>query len=310
MNEIIESNNYKVKSPVIFIIFNRPDVTQRVFSAIAKARPKKLLVIADGTRTNYPDDKEKCKATRDIIETVNWDCEVIINYSKENMGCKNRVSSGLDWAFKQVEEAIILEDDCLPHPSFFRFCDELLKMYRNESHIAMISGDNFQFEKHVTKHSYYFSKYPHIWGWATWRHSWHNYEPDMKYWTELRHTNWLKNILPTKLSYLYWRHIFDSCFKNKTNSWAYPWTFSCWKHDKSTILPNVNLISNIGFNEDALHTTKKDKYADMKTSQMNFPLSHPPNLTINQTADNITEKEMFSGTALYRLIKKILMIGH
>ena len=298
--------NYKLKTPVIFIIFNRPDNTRRVFSEIAKARPKKLLVIADGARTNYPDDKEKCSATRDIIETVNWDCEVLTNYSKENMGCKNRVSSGLDWAFTKVEEAIILEDDCLPHPTFFQFCDELLEKYRNDNRISMISGDNFQFGKQQTKNSYYLSKYPHIWGWATWSRSWKDFDIDMKSWPALRKTNWLQNILHNKISALYWRHIFNSVHKN--NSWAYPWTFSCWSHNTVSIIPTVNLISNIGFNTNASHTIKKDKYSEMKTSPITFPLKHPHLISIDQTADNITEKEMFSGSVLSRTIKKILKI--
>lgn len=304
---MIESNNYKVKSPVVFIIFNRPDVTQRVFSAIAKARPKKLLVIADGARTNYPDDKQNCKDTRDIIESVDWPCNVLTHYSNINNGCKNQISTGLDWAFTQVKEAIILEDDCLPDISFFRFCDELLEKYRNNGRISMISGDNFQFGKQQPKNSYYFSKYTHIWGWATWSKSWNNYDQHMYSWPKLRKTNWLRNILPNKLSIWYWSHIFNSALKN--NSWAYIWTFTCWNHGKVSIIPTVNLISNIGFNKDATHTTKKDKYSEMKSHTMIFPLTHPHDIEVDQKADNITEKEMFSGSVLFRKIKNIFNGG-
>ena len=151
-------------TPVAFIIFNRPDTTKRVFAEIAKARPPKLLVIADGPRADHPADVEKCAAVRAIIDGVDWDCEVLKNYSDVNLGCKRRVSSGLDWVFDTVEEAIILEDDCLPHPTFFRFCEEMLEKYRDDKRIAMISGDNLQFGRKRTGYSYYFSRYPHIWG--------------------------------------------------------------------------------------------------------------------------------------------------
>jgi hypothetical protein len=294
-----------MKSPVIFIIFNRLDTTKKVFEAIREAQPPKLLVIADGPRINYPDDVEKCNAVRNIVNNIDWDCEVHTNYSDVNMGCKHRVSSGLDWAFSIVEEAIILEDDCLPHTTFFRFCDEMLEYYRDDTRIGMISGDNFQFGKKRTNYSYYFSRYPHIWGWATWKRAWDNYDIDMKIWPEIRDGNWLEDILKTKKSVWYWRYIFNGVFNGKVNSWAYPWTCSCWKCDELSVLPNVNLISNIGFGNDAVHTKKPNKYTKMKTSSIKFPLSHPPHMLPDYISDTNTENEMFSGSAATRLIKKI-----
>ncbi|MFM7711944.1 MAG: glycosyltransferase family 2 protein, partial [Microcystis sp.] len=142
-----------------------PDTTARVFEAIRQAKPPKLLVVADGPRADRADDIEKCKAARAIIEGVDWDCEVLTNYSDVNLGCKNRVSSGLNWVFDTVEEAIILEDDCVPDPTFFRFCEELLEYYRHDQRIMVISGNNFQFGKKRTGYSYYFSVYTHCWGW-------------------------------------------------------------------------------------------------------------------------------------------------
>lgn len=295
-----------MKSPVIFIIFNRPDTTKRVFKVIRDVQPPKLLVIADGPRDDHPDDIEKCDTVRAIINNVDWDCEVLTNYSDVNMGCKHRVSSGLDWAFSIVEEAIILEDDCLPHPTFFRFCDEMLEHYRDDTRIGMISGDNFQFGKKRTNYSYYFSRYPHIWGWATWKRSWKNYDIDMKVWPEIRDGRWLEDILKSKISKWYWRYIFNGAFSGKTNSWAYPLIFSCWKRDEVSVLPNVNLVSNLGFGDDAVHTKDKDRYTEMKTFKMAFPILHPPHIIPDHTADAVTEKEMFSGSAPKRLIKKIL----
>ena len=295
-----------MKSPVIFIIFNRPDTTKRVFEAIRKARPSKLLVIADGPRQDHPDDLEKCNATRMILKGVDWDCELIKRYADNNIGCKTNISSGLDWAFSLVNEAIILEDDCLPDPTFFRFCDEMLEYCRDDKRIAMISGDNFQFGKKRTDYSYYFSRYPHIWGWATWKRSWDNFDIDMKVWPEVRDGGWLKDILHSKRSALYWRYIFNSAFNNKVDSWGYPWTFSCFKENEVSIMPNNNLISNIGSGVDAVHTKSKDKYSNMETSPMGFPISHPPHLIQNHIADAVTENEMFSGSAPKRLLKKFL----
>jgi hypothetical protein len=163
--------DFQLTTPVAFLIFNRPDTTAKVFEAIRQAKPPKLLVVADGPRPDRPDDIEKCKAARGVVEQVDWDCEVLRNYSDVNLGCKKRVSSGLDWVFNTVEEEIILEDDCLPHPTFFRFCEELLDYYRHDERIMVISGDNFQFGRNCTEYSYYFSRYNHCWGWSTWRRS-------------------------------------------------------------------------------------------------------------------------------------------
>ena len=159
-----------LKTPVAFIIFNRPSLTQIVFNTIRQAKPKQLFVIADGAR--FPEEKEKCQQARDIIRQVDWDCEVLANYSDVNLGCGKRISSGISWVFEHVEAAIILEDDCLPHLSFFRYCENLLDYYRDDERVMAIGGDNFQDGNKKTPYSYYFSKYPHVWGWATWRRAW------------------------------------------------------------------------------------------------------------------------------------------
>ena len=175
-----------MKTPVAFIIFNRPDTTKRVFEAIRQAKPPKLFVIADGSRSDRLGEAEKCAATRAIIDGVDWECEILTNYSDVNLGCKIRVSSGLDWVFSEVEEAIILEDDCLPHPSFFAFCEELLEKYRNDSRIMQICGSNVLKDQVNIDDSYYFSKYGPIWGWASWRRAWQEYDVDMKLWAEVK----------------------------------------------------------------------------------------------------------------------------
>ncbi len=177
--------------PVAFLIFNRPELTRKVFATIAQAKPSKLLVVADGPRADVPDDREKCSEARAIIGRIDWDCEVLTNYSSANMGCRARISTGLEWVFTNVEEAIILEDDCIPHPTFFRFCKELLTRYRDDQRVMMISGDNFQMGRNRTPYSYYFSRFFHCWGWATWRRAWRHYDIDMELWPSLRDGSWL-----------------------------------------------------------------------------------------------------------------------
>ncbi|MFM6024920.1 MAG: glycosyltransferase family 2 protein, partial [Dolichospermum sp.] len=185
----------QLKTPVCFIIFNRPDVTQRVFQKISEAKPPKLLVIADGPRIDKVGEEQKCAATRAIIDQVDWECQVLTNYSDINLGCRKRIYTGLDWVFSQVEEAIILEDDCLPDSSFFRFCEELLEKYRDHPRIMLVCGQNLQFGQQRRNYSYYFSRYSHCWGWATWKSAWQYYDDTMELWPQVRDENWLFDIL-------------------------------------------------------------------------------------------------------------------
>lgn len=306
--------NYQLKTPVAFLIFNRPHTTEKVFAEIAKAKPPKILVIADGPRADHPDDAEKCTATRAIIDRVDWDCEVLKDYSNVNLGCKRRISTGLDWVFETIEEAIILEDDCLPDPTFFRFCEELLEKYRDDKRIAMISGDNFQFGKRRTASSYYFSRYAHIWGWASWRRAWKNYDVNMKLWPEIRDGGYLQDCLEDTKIIRYWKKIFENVYHNKIDTWDYQWLFTCWLQGMLTILPNYNLISNIGFTPEATHKSDLNTYDNMKIGSMTFPILHPPFILRDSIADSITEKNMFSGQSLFpralnrleKLIKSIL----
>ena len=291
-------SNYQLRTPVAFIIFNRPETTQRVFEQIAKAKPSKLLVIADGPRENSPGDTERCAAVRSIIDNVDWDCELLTNYSDVNLGCKRRISSGLDWVFDTVEEAIILEDDCLPDPTFFRFCEELLEKYRDDERIGIISGNNFQFGRKRTGYSYYFSRYPHIWGWASWRRVWKNYDVDIKIWPEIHEGKWLEDLLETKRSVWYWKYLFNKVYNGKVDTWDYQLTFLCWTESILTIIPNVNLVSNIGFGKGAVHTVVKDKFAEIETEPMNNPILHPTYILRDSKADRVVENRMFSGISL------------
>lgn len=299
-------SDWQLRTPVAFIIFNRPDTTERVFSEIAKTKPPKLLVVSDGPRANRPGEAEKVSTARAIIKRVDWECEVLTNFSEVNLGCKRRVSSGLDWVFEQVEEAIILEDDCLPDPTFFRFCQELLERYRHDQRIGMISGDNFQFGNRRNNDSYYFSKYVHIWGWASWRDRWvGSYDVSMAKWPRIRDEGWLADMVGNTREAAYWQKIFERVYRGEIDTWDYQWGFANLVEGRMSILPAVNMISNIGFDENATHTTSNSDLANLARNPMGFPLMHPLGVFKNIQADQFTEIHCFRVPILKRVRNKL-----
>ncbi|OGV09383.1 MAG: hemolytic protein HlpA-like protein [Ignavibacteria bacterium RIFOXYB2_FULL_36_7] len=293
-------SNFILNTPVAFLIFNRPETTIKVFEEIKKARPKKLFVVADGPRPSNQQDLEGCTAARKIIDTVDWDCEVLKNYSDINLGCKQRVSSGITWVFDNSEEAIFLEDDCLPHQSFFRYCQELLAYYRNDERIMMISGDNFQDGRKVTENSYYFSSYSHIWGWASWKRAWRKYDVEMKLWPAIRKSKYLDYWLSNKKAVTHWKEEFRRIYNHKINTWDFQFLFACWINQGFSILPEVNLVSNIGFGTGASHTdNKNNKASNIPVKEIHFPLKHPDFVMRNLEAD-IYEEENYILFSLHR----------
>ena len=282
-------------TPVAFIIFNRPAETARVFAAIAAARPQRLLIVADGPRPNREGEAELCAATRAVVSRVDWPCEVQTNFAATNLGCKERVSSGLTWVFEQCEEAIIIEDDCLPHPTFFRYCAELLAHYRDDKRVAMISGGNFLHGQQRAPDSYYFSLYGHIWGWASWRDRWAGYDVGMPRWQELRRTDWLDKLLQDKWAARGWRGEFDAVAEGRLNTWDHQWRFAWWAAGQYAIAPSRNLISNLGFGEAATHTGDlafAATMANLPTQAMEFPLRHPAQITLDRAAESYIFRQL------------------
>ncbi|HVG28582.1 MAG TPA: hypothetical protein VM864_02575 [Pyrinomonadaceae bacterium] len=280
-----------MRTPVAFLIFNRPDVTARVFAEIARARPPKLLVVADGARADCPGEREACERTRAVVERVDWDCEVLTNFAGENMGCRRRVSSGITWVFEEVEEAIIVEDDCLPHPSFFPYCEELLARFREDERVMMLSGDNFQFGRRRTPYSYYFSRLMHIWGWASWRRAWRHYDVGMRLWAGLRDTPWLSDLLGDEEAAAFWRDVFDRAAAGH-DTWDFQWVFACWAQHGLSALPESNLVTNIGFGAGATHTHAETRAANIPAEALEFPLRHPPHVVREREADLFTMREL------------------
>ncbi|MBS3027363.1 MAG: glycosyltransferase family 2 protein [Dolichospermum sp. DET50] len=295
-----------MKTPVAFIIFNRPDTTKRVFEAIREAKPPKLLVIADGPRVDRPGEAENCAAARAIIEGVDWECEVLTNYSDVNLGCGKRVSTGIDWVFDQVEEAIILEDDCLPDPSFFKFCELMLEEYRHDQRIMSISGTNFLGTWKSSIQSYYFSYYGGIWGWASWARAWQYFDYEMKLWEESEVHCLMRDILGSEKEYKNREKVFSETFEGKKNIWGYQWHFARLVQSGLSIVPTVNLISNLGFGEDSTNTRNKDsEVSNLKTQNMKFPLIHPQYMMRDVAADKLYFEKMYNPKILKRIFNKI-----
>jgi len=303
--------DFKSKTPVVFIIFKRPDLTEKVFEAIRQFKPSKLLIIADAPREGIPGEAESCAEARAVIDRVDWDCEVLKNYADNNLGCAKRVSSGLNWAFEQVSEAIIIEDDCLPDPSFFRYCQELLEYYRDDQRVMSISGTNFHFDTKVTDYSYYHSCYHDSWGWATWKRAWQHFDFDMKLWPSFNRNNFLQNKLVKVNSVKYWTKYFQMTYEGNKDSWLYRWLFSCWTQSGLTVIPNVNLVSNLGHGLEGTHTVHEDSpFANQKVEAMPFPLVHPPFVARNKQADRLQQKTRFDveDDIVIRIQKKIKKI--
>jgi uncharacterized lipoprotein YbaY len=293
-----------MKTPVAFFIFRRPDTTEKVFEAIRQAKPSKLFVVADGPRPDRPGEAEKCAATRAIIDRVDWDCEVIKNYSDVNLSARIRVSSGLDWVFERVEEAILLEDDCLPNPSFFPFCETLLDWYREDKRIMMISGTNWLGEWKSDLQSYHFSYYGGIWGWASWRRAWQYYDVNMKLWQNQEARNRIKDILANNYHYKVRANNFDATYSKKVDAWDYQWSLARLLQSGLSIVPCVNLISNIGFGEDATNTKSANSIvANLQTEKLEFPLKFNTITVVDRDYDKVLFQKITNSVQLSARIK-------
>lgn len=203
------------------------------------------------------------------------------------------MSSGIDWFFARVDEGIILEDDCLPDPTFFKFCQELLARYRGDERVMMISGNNFQAEPFLWPASYYFSRYAHIWGWATWRRAWKNYDLTIRRLPQLVKDRILHQRFANNREIKFWINNFQMVYDGRLDTWDYQWVLNMFLQDGLSIMPRVNLVSNIGFNEQATHTRdRQDRFANLKTSPVET-IVHPNEISVNREADLYTLKHVF-----------------
>lgn len=302
-----------VRAPVAMLVFNRPEKTARVLDAIRLARPKRLLVVADGPRPSRPEEASRCAQVRALFDRIDWPCEIERDFADENLGCRRRIASGLDWVFARAEEAIVLEDDCLPDASFFPYCDALLERYREEPRVMAITGDNFHGQRRYGAASYYFSRYMHVWGWASWRRAWRRYDVTLSSWPAQRRTSWLVDTVGSRAAARYWTPILDKTHAGSIDTWDYQWTYAIWAERGLVATPNVNLVSNIGVGPDATHTVAGGPPVEFPVGRMEFPLTHPASLLADEAADRAEQEAMLKSTLrgrVERLIDRLSRTGN
>ncbi len=300
--------NYDI--PILFIVFNRLETTRIVFDTIKNIKPNRLYIASDGPRRNIIDDNIKCNSVIGYIENnINWQCDVKWLKRKENLGCGLAVSSAINWFFDHEEMGIILEDDCVPHPFFFIFCQELLIKYKNNSHISHINGFNCQNNIKRGNYSYYFSKYFHVWGWATWRRAWKNYSYNLKNYNDFVKERVLYTIYEDPYIEEHWLYNFNQIVFNTINTWDYQWVYSNLILDSLAITPNFNLVQNIGMNTDSTHKFSKKAKPILFSENIPNHLVHPYFIVFNKTADIYTYKHHVGIRSFFKIkyfLKSIL----
>lgn len=269
-----------LRTPVLLVIFNRPETTELVFDAIRKAKPHRLYIAADGPRPDVKSDVERCAQARKIVQKVDWDCEVNTLFQNTNLNCGVGPCTAFTWFFRQEEEGIVLEDDCLPSPSFFWYCEELLQRFRHDKRIMHIGGNNFlNGWRKDNDYSYYFSRSGHVWGWATWRRAWEKFDFNIGLYRKMKKEKYFSNYFLNPLEKFYRLRKFDQTVSSRgtVNWWDYQWDFARYINSGLAIVPEVNLVKNIGFNDKATHTRNRNsKDAQLEANDIELPLKHPP----------------------------------
>jgi hypothetical protein len=287
---------------VLFLVFNRPDVTSRVFEAIRQARPPRLYIAADGPRLHRPGETEKCTQVRNIVSQVDWPCSVITLFRPNNLGCKRAVSSAIAWFFAKEEEGIILEDDCLPSRSFFWFCQDLLQRYRDDSRIWQICGTTYLTREldRSDRASYFFSKYGPIWGWATWRRAWQSYDADLGKWPQMSEEINFCSVYPDRLERTARKDLGDRLSRGEIDTWDYQWGMAKNFQSGLSIVPAKNMIVNIGFGPEATHTRGTHPFASSQSFDVRFPLSHPPFVVADAIHDRLYRQKLVAQNTTQR----------
>jgi len=276
----------KLSAPVALVMFNRPDLTIRVAQRILDASPSALYLIADGPRPTHPEDGGLCEQTRDAVLSLPWQCPVHTLFAESNLGLRARVSSGLDWLFSHVDEAIIMEDDCLADETFFPYATELLAKYAADSQVGVISGNNFLRGTRVSDDSYFFSSDVRIWGWATWARVWKDFSSEgLDYSWQGDEARAVVKAIPSpgRRKAL----LRDAERAHRINSWALPFVLHCAKRGYLSVVPEVNLVTNVGFGARSTHTKFESFTAEVGVEPMTFPLRHPSKVEAHSAAGSI-----------------------
>ena len=296
-----------MKIPVLLLVYNRPQKTSRVLESIATYQPKKLYIAADGPKNT--EGNQLIEETRKKALDIHWDCEVHTLFRSENLGCKDAVSQGINWFFESEEMGVIIEDDCLPDPSFFTFCEELLIRYKDDKRFGLISGTNQFASQIATSHSYFFASNASIWGWATWRRAWEFYDVKMSDWPGYNKDSFLKQHTFSFLERWRRRTVYNDVYEGRIDTWDFQWTFTRQKEKLLSIVPKSNLVLNIGMDSEGTHLNTN--YIDQVDAQnIKFPLDHPSEVEINNKFDRLLSRQLISEgilrNILFLLIKRPL----
>lgn len=298
-----------MQSPILFLIFNRPNQTKLVFELIKNAKPPRLYIAADGPRSNRLLEADLCRKTREIVKHVDWDCQVKKLFRQKNYGCKESVSQAISWFFKHESEGIILEDDCLPSPSFFPFMDEMLKKYRYVDEIACINGNNIMGDLEGYHDSYFFTVNANVWGWGSWRRVWDLYDLEMRNWPVAKNSRLIEKIFTNKKLCTFWNNVFEKTFGRKIQTWDYQFVFLIFLNNFLCVQPYRNLISNIGFGGDATITKDTSSLrSNQKLGFLNLPIKHPVKIERNFLFENWDANNFKLINRSKRLIKRLIFL--
>ncbi len=297
-----------MKKPVLFLIFNRPENSLQVFNTIKKYKPSKFYIAADGPRLEKLGEKEICEKTREVVELIDWECEIKTLFRDENLGCKNAISSAIDWFFENETEGIILEDDVVPNEDFFTFCEYNLEKYSSDDRVMMITGTNYLSNENCD-YTYFFSRHYTIWGWATWRRAWKLYDVNMDYWDNADVKDDIRYINNSNFIWKHFKFTFDSLTTTYINTWDIQWVFTCLINNGLCVTPKVNLVTNIGI-EGTHGKTLTDSHF-MQTYHLNLksnvisPKSFLPFAKYDETLHLLKNKKSNRRHGIINFLKKI-----
>ncbi|GAB3544051.1 nucleotide-diphospho-sugar transferase [Spirosoma fluminis] len=293
---------------VLFIIFNKSDETKRVFNAIRSQKPARLFIAADGPRPGTEGEAERCQLIRNwVLEHVDWSCELKTLFRDENRGCGRGPSEAISWFFEHVDEGIILEDDCLPNPTFFQFCADLLGTHRDNRQVSMISGNNFQLVQPMPiEADYYFSVFPSSNGWATWKRSWEGFDYTLSNWPRIDKKQLSTYLFAEKPYARWWLNQFDWLYRNKPDDmWDFQFHYLCMTRGQLAVIPKANLVSNIGYGPYATHSQNPDSYfANVPTHELAIPFTHPERIERHYEADLFIQRMLFGQAHVDSQFKK------
>ena len=273
--------------PILILVFNRPRKFEKVIKALKVIKPKKIFIFANGPRDKYIKDIKLCEDTRDLIKKINWKCKIYKNFQHKNLGLNLGVYTGISWFFKNVDFGIVLEDDCIPNPSFFKYVDVIEKKFSKNKNIGIISGNNFINNK--SKYDYLYTKWSFTWGWATWSRNWKSFDYNLKYWKKFRKSEDWKNLNKDFNQYKTFTHIFNFSLNRKKIdliTWDYRWMLHLWFNKLTNIIPKHNLVKNIGFDSEATHTFRKNENLKLNFKKFQFPLKHNVKFKVNKKFDD------------------------